>query len=114
MLLSKNVDFVQLQFRLEDRMKELGEHLRRAQKAKSCVRLPSGGGGRDSELELYNVVSKHIWFNKNDKAAPARLSEKDTALIEKPSVVPVILATIVSASISNRSHKVLTMSFSYR
>lgn len=61
MHLSQNIPFVQLQFRLEDRMKELGEHLRRAQKAKSCVRCPYGGGGWDSEVKLTTEASSMMW-----------------------------------------------------
>lgn len=37
MQLSQNLNFVQLQLRLEGRIQELGTLLRRAEKAKSCV-----------------------------------------------------------------------------
>lgn len=43
MQLSQNINFVQLQLRLEARIQELGALLRRAEKAKSCVRQHSDG-----------------------------------------------------------------------
>lgn len=43
MQLSQNINFVQLQLRLEGRLQELGALHRRAENAKSCVRQHSDG-----------------------------------------------------------------------
>lgn len=48
MQLSQNITFVQLQLRIEARMQELGEFVRRAQKAKSYVRQSSGANQESS------------------------------------------------------------------
>lgn len=62
MQLSQNITFVQLQLRIEARVQELGEFVRRAQRVKSHVRQTSDGNRCEAGIELTTKTSWIMWF----------------------------------------------------
>lgn len=62
MQLSQNITFVQLQLRIEARVQELGEFVRRAQRVKSYVRQTSDAKKCEAGIKLTTKTSWMMWF----------------------------------------------------